>query len=205
MRIVGAILLVLIAGIIGLVLIFDPPPLRLQDETKFVLSVPAPTPPNAHDPLEMGLACNRKLEAFTGNLSGRPLITIFDWLRRQSGKASEPDYHLYGTKMNDTWAFKIDRATNTFCYQKPGSVEAGITDAYCGPKITDENADRIIGVENKPYDFVTAVLFNKKTLTLTMTQINVLEQLGASIEYFQCHDCAEATPRRRRKTAIVRL
>lgn len=89
--------------------------------------------------------------------------------------------------MNDTWAFKIDRATNTFCYQRPGSVESGITDAYCGPKITDENADRIIAVENKPYDFVTAVLFNKKTLTLTMTQINVLEQLGASIEYFQCH------------------
>jgi hypothetical protein len=189
-RIFGIIIGVLVAGIIALVLIFDPPPLRLRDETSFVLSVPIPTAPmspSVHDPLEMGLACNRKLEGATGSLSGRPVITIFDWLRQQSGTASERDYHLYGTKTNDSWAFKIDRPTNTVCYQTPRGVEAGLTDAYCGPKITDENANRIIAVENKPYDFVTAILFNKKTLALTMTQINVQEQLGASIEYFQCH------------------
>jgi hypothetical protein len=120
-------------------------------------------------------------------LTGRSQITFFDWLRHQSGKVPEPDYHLYGTKVNDTWAFKIDRATNTVCYLQSGSVEVGITDPYCGPKITYENADRIVAVDNKPYDFVGVVLFNKKNFTLTMTQVSVLEQLGASIEYFQCH------------------
>jgi hypothetical protein len=187
MLIVGTIITVLIVGIVGLILILDPPPLRLRDETKFVLSVPPPTPANTHDPLEMGIACKRKLESATGSLTGRPQITFFDWLRHQSGKVPEPDYHLHGSKMNDTWAFKIDRATNTVCYEQSGSVEVGITDPYCGPKITYENADRIIAVDNNPYDFVGVVLFNKKNLTLTMTQVNVLEQLGASIDYFQCH------------------
>jgi hypothetical protein len=186
-RIVGAIVLVLIVGIIGLILIFDPPPLRLQDDTKFVLSVLPPGPVSAHDPLEMGIACRRKLEGYTGSLTGRPQITLFDWLRRQNGKPPEPDYHFYGTKTNDTWAFKIDRATKTVCYQKPSDVEAGITNPYCGLAITFENADRIIAVDNRPFDGVSTALFNKKTFTLTMTGINVLEQLGANIEYFQCH------------------
>ena len=179
--------MLLFGGIVALVLIYDPPPLRLHDETSFVLSVPPPSPLSAHDTLDMGLACSRKLTTYTGNLSGRPIITVYDWLRKQNGKAPEPDYHLHGEKKTDTWAFKIDRATKAFCYQRPGNVEAGIPDPYCGPTITSETADRIIAVENKPFDFVTAILFNKKTLTLTMTQINVLEQLGASIEYFQCH------------------
>jgi hypothetical protein len=186
-RTVGTIIVVLIIGIIGLVLVLDPPPLRLQEETKFVLSVPAPKPASARDPLEMGIACDRKLEGYTGSLSGRPQITFFDWLKHQSGQPPEPDYHLYGVKMSDTWAFKIDRATKTLCYQKPRSVEVGITDPYCGPKITFENADRIIAIEDAHYDGVSTVLFNKRNFTLMMTQISVLEQLGASIEYFQCH------------------
>ena len=189
MRIVGTIIVVLIVGIIGLVLVLDPPPLRLQEETEFILSVPAPKPPSALDPLQMGIACDRKLEAYTGfNRWGRPQITFFDWLKRQSGIPPEPDYHLYGVKMSDTWTFKIDPAIRTVCYQK--SVEVGITDPYCGPKITFENEDRIIAVEDAHYgwdDAVSTILFSKRNFTLVMTQINNLEKLGASIKYFQCH------------------
>jgi hypothetical protein len=186
-RIVGGIVLSLAIGLVGLILIFDPPPLRLQDETEFVLSVPPPRPPSAHDPLEMGVACDRKLEGYTGSLTGRPQITFFDWLREQSGTPSPPDYHLRGVKMTDTWAFKIDRASKSVCYQKPGNVQAGITEPYCGLKITFENADRVIAIEDSHFDGVTTILFDKKIFTLTMTQINVLAQLGAGIEYFQCH------------------
>lgn len=181
-------MLMCIAGITGLILFFDPPPLQLHDEDKFVLSVPPPPKlVSVHEPLEAGIACKRKLEVYTGSMAGRPQITFFDWLRHQGGKPAEPDYHLYGTKTNDTWALKIDRAANAICYQKPGGVEAGIVDPYCGLKITFESPDRIIAVDNRPFDGISAALFDRKHLTLTMTGINVLEQLGADIEYFQCH------------------
>lgn len=186
-RVVGVTALVLVTGIIGLILFIDPPPFQLQDEVEFVLSVPPPRLVSVHDPLEAGIACNRKLEGYTGGLGGRPQITFFDWLRHQSGKPSEPDYHLHGSKMNDTWAFKIDRSMKAICYQKPRDVEAGITDPYCGLLITFESPDRIIAVDNRPYDGISTALFNRKNFTLTMTGINVLEQLGANIEYFQCH------------------
>jgi hypothetical protein len=186
-RIVGSFVLVLIVGIVGLILIFDPPPLRLQDETKFCFICPATEAGKRSRLARNGHCLRRKLEGYTGSLTGRPQITLFDWLRHQNGKQPEPDYHFYGTKTNDTWAFKIDRATKTVCYQKPSDVEAGITNPYCGLAITFENADRIIAVDDRPFDGVSTALLNKNTFTITMTGINVLEQLGANIEYFQCH------------------
>ncbi|MGC2336964.1 MAG: hypothetical protein WA625_14480 [Pseudolabrys sp.] len=188
LRIIGTTLVVLVVAIVGLILILDPPPLKLRDETGFVLSVPAPRPSGPHDSLEAGIACDHKLQTYSSSMYGRPIITVFDWLsQRVNGKVAEPDYHLYGTKPNDTWAFKVDRATKTVCFQTPSNVKAGVSDPYCGPKITFENVDRIVAVEDRPYDWITAVLFNKKNFALTMTQINVLEQLGASMQYFQCH------------------
>jgi hypothetical protein len=38
--------------------------------------------------------------------------------------------------------------------------------------------------EDAYFDGITTILFNKNNLTLTMTEINVLLQLGASIESF---------------------
>jgi hypothetical protein len=187
MQVVGLTALVLIAGLIALILFIDPPPLRLQDEAKFILSVPPPSLASVHNPLETGIACSRKLESYSSSLAGRPQITFFDWLRHQSGKIAEPDYHLSGSKPNDTWAFKVDRSAHAICYQKPSDIEAGITDPYCGLVITFESPERIIAVDNRPYDGISTALFNKKSFTLTMTGINVLEQLGADIEYFQCH------------------
>ena len=140
--------------VLCLILIFDPPPFRLWDEDKFVLSVkPPPTlDPNLARPIEDGLACKVKLDAFVGGrLLFRPVINFFDWLKRHSGAVPEKDYHLYGTKKDDAWAIKVDRATNKFCWLTANQQKAGITDAYCGPDIIREDATRIEALQDDKY------------------------------------------------------
>jgi len=152
---------------IGLILFFDPPPLRLREDDKFVLSVsPARKLDGQQHALESGLACKHKFESYSSSAFGRPVITLFDWLKRQDGKAAEQDVHLSGSKRNDTWALKVDRSTNTLCYQQPSSVEVGLPDAYCGPKIIHENANRLVALEDRDFEFVRAIYFDKKTYTL---------------------------------------
>jgi hypothetical protein len=94
--------------------------------------------------------------------------------------------HLFGSKKNDTWAIKIDRSTNTVCYQRPNYVEAGMTDAYCGPKIIHENANRLVALEDRDFEVIRAIYFDKKTYTLMMTELGEMHD-GASIEYFECY------------------
>jgi hypothetical protein len=148
LRALGIVVAVLVLGIVCLILIADPPPLRLRDNEKVMLSVlPPPKLDGLQHPIETGLACKRKIESYTSANYGRPQITIFDWLRHQRGEPSEQDVHLYGSKPNDTWAIKLDRATKMFCYLQPSLVEAGVTDPYCGPKIIHEDANRIVAVE----------------------------------------------------------
>ena len=54
--------------------------------------------------------------------------------------------HLLSGKPDETWAIKVDRSTNMVCYQQPGHVRAGLTDAYCGPKIIHENAIQLVAI-----------------------------------------------------------
>ena len=94
---------------------------------------------------------------------GRPVINFFDWLKRQSGAVPEKDYHLYGTKKDDAWAIKVDRATNKFCWSKAGDAAVGITDPYCGPDIIREDETRIEALQANKYGTVIAVSFDKKS------------------------------------------
>jgi hypothetical protein len=186
-RILAKTAVVLIIAVVCMILVFDPPPLQLRDGDKFTLSVPPPPVFNgARDPIEAGLACKRKLESVTSSLFGRPEITFFDWLKRQQGRVPDRDFHLYGSKPNDTWAVKVDRATNSFCYQSPSSVEAGLTDPYCGPKIIHESDNRIVALEDRDYVVVRVIFFDKKKYTFTMTDLDETHS-GGSIEYLEYH------------------
>jgi hypothetical protein len=118
LRYLGIALAIIILAVIALILWIDPPPFRLQEADEFVLSIPTFSPPGPHDPIETGLACTLKLDGGVSKYGGRPTLTIFDWIKKQYGKPPEKDIHLYGTKLNDAWAIKVDRATKSFCFQK---------------------------------------------------------------------------------------
>ncbi len=139
--------------------------MRLWDPEKVAFSVPpAPKLDGLQHPIDdEGIACHRRLSAYTSSstFAGRPEITVFDWLRTQTGKLPEPDVHLVGRKRNDTWAVKVDRATNTLCYHKPDYVEAGMISPYCGPKIIHENEEYLAAVDDRP-GAVNAAYFDKK-------------------------------------------
>ena len=188
MRVVVRALIIVVVFILGGILIFDPPPLRLRDVDEVALSVPpARKLDGLRHPIETGLACNRKLESYTSSAFGRPEITVFDWLRRNKGEPPELDVHLEARKRNDTWAVKVDRATNTICYQEPSYVQAGMADAYCGPKIIHEDANRIVAFEDRDFFVVKSVFFDKKTYKLLMTDISEISDTGAWIGYFECY------------------
>jgi hypothetical protein len=128
-----------------------------------VLSVPpAPKLDGLQHPIETGLACKHKLESYSSSAFGRPVITVFDWLKRQNGRAAERDVHLVGSKETDSWAIKVDRPTNTVCYLKPNYVQAGMADPYCGPKIIHEDANRLVALEDRDYTVVRAIFLIKK-------------------------------------------
>jgi hypothetical protein len=179
--------MLLVLAVVGSILVFDPPPLRLREQNEFVLSVTPPASSGARHPIEAGLACDHKLEGHVSGLLGRPQITFFDWLKRQSGNPSERDYHLSGRKPNDTWAVKVDRATNSFCYQTRSLIGAGLTDPHCGPKIIDENASRIVAAEQHVYDLISAMVFDKKAYTLTFTGLSIAFPGVATVAYLECH------------------
>jgi hypothetical protein len=188
-RIIGAVLAILVLIVLCLILIIDPPPFRLWDQDKFVLSVEAPPAldPNLARPIEDGLACKVKLDAYMSGRFGRPVINFFDWLKRQSGAVPEKDYHLYGTKKDDAWAIKVDHATNKFCWLQAGDAASGITDAYCGPDIIREDATRIEALQHGKYGVVVAVFFDKKAHTATIARLAMEPPASASIEYLECH------------------
>jgi hypothetical protein len=188
LRVAGTILAILVFAIVSLILINDPPPLRLWDPEEVALSVPpAPKLDNLRHPIDEGIACHRRLSAYTSStFLWRREITVSDWLRTQTGKLPAPDIHLVARKRDDTWAVKIDRATNTLCYQKPDYVEAGMIVPYCGPKIIHENELYLAAVEDNR-GAVNAVYFNKKTYTLTMTGVATFGVAEAGIEYFDCY------------------
>ena len=128
-----------------------------------MLSVPpAPKLDGLQHPIETGLACKHKLESYSSSAFGRPVITVFDWLKRQNGRAAERDVHLVGSKETDSWAIKVDRPTNTVCYLKPNYVQAGMADPYCGPKIIHEDANRLVALEDRDYTVVRAIFLIKK-------------------------------------------
>jgi hypothetical protein len=189
LRVLGAIVAALIVVAIGLIMFFDPPPLRLRDDDKVVVSVPpARKLDGLQHRLEEGVACKLKLESYSSSMFGRPMITFFDWLKHsQAGHAPEPDVHVYGSKPDDTWAIKVDRSTNTVCYHRPSDVKAGIPDAYCGPKIIHENANRLVAIEDRDFEVVRAIYFDKKTYTLMMTELGEVFAGSASMEYFECY------------------
>jgi len=185
LRVLGVIVAALVLAIVSLIFIFDPPPLWLRGPDKVALSVPpAPKLDGLQHPIDQGIACHQRLAAYTSSAFGRPEITIFDWLRRNQGKLAERDVHLTAEKTTETWAVKVDRATNTLCYQKPSYVQAGMTDPYCGPKIIRENDKYLVALEDHN---LTAAYFDKKTYTLTMTGLSDFEGAAASIEYFDCY------------------
>jgi hypothetical protein len=189
-RIIGAVLAILVLAALSLILIHDSPPLRLWDEDKFVLSVkPPPTlDRNLTRSIEGGLTCKIKLDALASGRFGRPVINFFDWLKHQSGAAPEKDYHLYGTKSDETLAIKVDRATNKFCWLRANQVKAGITDAYCGPDIIREDATGIEALQDDKYSAAIAVFFDKRTYTMTVASLNWLgPPASAAIQYLECH------------------
>ena len=173
-RIIGAVLAILVLIVLCLILIFDPPPFRLWDQDKFVLSVEAPPArdPNLAGSIERGLACKLKLDAYMSGRFGRPVINFFDWLKHLKQGVPEKDYHLYGTKKDDAWAIKVDRATNKFCWLTANQQKAGITDAYCGPGIIREDATRIEALQDDKYSAAIAVFFDKTTYTMTMASLD---------------------------------
>jgi hypothetical protein len=110
LRVLAVIVAALVLTAIALILIFDPPPLRLRDPDRVALSVPpAPKLDSLQHPIDQGIACHRRLAAYTGSAFGRPEITIFDWWRSRTSKPSEPDVHLTAQQTSDTWAVKVDR------------------------------------------------------------------------------------------------
>ncbi len=188
LRWLGILVGVLLLVVVGIVMKVDPPPLRLRDEEKAVLSIPPPPKPDGlQHSIENGLSCKHKLQSYTSSVYGRPQITFFDWLRHSKGEPAEPDVHLLATKPNETWAIKVDRSTNTVCYQQPAHLTGGLTDAYCGPKIIHENANRLVAIEDRDFDVVRAIFFDKKKYTLMMTELDESNNNGAAIEYFECY------------------
>jgi hypothetical protein len=188
-RVLGANVVILVLAVLSGILILDPPPFRLRDEDNFILSVKPPTfDRNLAGSIERGLACKRTLQTEASGAFGWPMITLSDWLKRQSGAVPEPDYHLYGTKPNDTWAIKIDRATNKFCWLRAKDAEAGITDAYCGPSIVREDATRIEALQDGKLGAVIALFFDKTTYTATIASLDWLTApASAAITYLECH------------------
>ena len=186
-KVLGTIIAMLILAVIGLIVVFDPPPFQLQEASEFVLSVPPPTPSSIHDTIETGLACKLKLEGGMNSIGGRAIITIFDWLKKQSGEPQGRDFHLYGGKRNDGWAIKVDRATKTFCFQKAKNVEAGFTDAYCGPKIIHEDTNCIVAIEDNDFSWITTVIFDKQKYTVRIAQLAEGDSTSTSIQYLECH------------------
>lgn len=185
-RVVGVIVGIPVLAVLCLILIFDPPPLRLQDEDKFVLSVNPPLPLNLKlaGPIEDGLACKRRLQSDMNGNFGRPVITFFDWLKRQSQGVPEKDYHLSGSKPNDVWAIRLDRATKKICWLMASQIKAGITDAYCGPSIIHEDAKRIYAFDEFNY---VAVAFDKTTYTLIFSGLSpFMSPPMATITYLEC-------------------
>ena len=146
-RIIGAVLAILVLIVLCLILMIDPPPLRLWDEDKFVLSVEAPPAldPNLSGSIERGLACKLKLHADMSGRFGRPVINFFDWLKHLKQGVPQKAYNLYGTKEDRSWAIKVDRTTNKLCWSKAGDAAVGITDPYCGP-----DSCGIIGADARP-------------------------------------------------------
>jgi hypothetical protein len=188
LRWLGILVGVLLLVVVGIVMKVDPPPLRLRDEEKAVLSIPPPSKLDGlQHPIENGLSCKHKLQSYTSSVYGRPQITFFDWLKHSKGEPPEPDVHLFASKPNETWAIKVDRSTNTVCYQQPAHGTAGLTDPYCGPKIIHENANRLVAIEDRDFDVVRAIFFDKKKYTLMMTELDESNNNGAAIEYFECY------------------
>lgn len=171
--VVGLLVLVVVIG----VLIHDPPPLRLRLDDEAVIAVPIEaTPRTLGGSIESGLSCKRKLEAYMSDAFWRPKTTIFDWLKEQNGELPEQDMHLVASKPNETWAIRVDRKTNTFCSYTARDVELGMTDPYCGPKITHETADRIVAVEDELN--INVINFFKKKYTAIISNIDAA---GATI------------------------
>jgi hypothetical protein len=185
-RVFGIIGVMLVLAVIGSILAFDPPPFRLQDDHEFVLSVTPPAPlGKTLRPIEDGLACKQKLVAYTSGLFGRPVITVFDWLKRQSGALPDQDYHLSASKPNAIWAIRIDRAANKFCWFREGDAKVGLTDAYCGPTIVRESATVIEAIEQGVN--WNSIAFDKTTYTLMMIGLESYRRPPvASISYFEC-------------------
>jgi hypothetical protein len=187
-RWVGIPIGVLALIVVGIVMKVDPPPLRLRDVEKAALSVsPAPKLDGLQHTIENGLTCKHKLQSYTSSVYGRPQITFFDWLRHSRGEPAEPDVHLLAGKPDETWTVKVDRAAGAICYQQPGYARAGLTEAYCGPKIVHENANQLIAIEDRAFDIVRAIYFDKKKYTLMMTELDESNNTGASIQYFECY------------------
>jgi hypothetical protein len=188
LRALGILLGVLLLLIVGIIIKVDPPPLRLRDADKALLSVePPPKLDGLQHSIENGLTCKHKLQSYTSSVYGRPQITFFDWLRHSKGEPAEPDVHLLAGKPDETWAIKVDRSTNMVCYQQPGHARAGLTDAYCGPKIIHENANQLVAIEDRAFDIVRAIYFDKRKYTLMMTELDESNNTGASIQYFECY------------------
>jgi hypothetical protein len=121
----------------GLVLITDPLPLRISDPDEVALSVPPPPKLDGlQHSIDVGVACHWKLGGYTSSFGGRPIITVVDWFKHSTvdyAAHPESDVHLLAAKgTKASWAFRLDRAANTLCYQQPNLVGAGVTDAYCG-------------------------------------------------------------------------
>ena len=136
-------------------------------------------------PIEDGLACKEKLAAYTSGLLGRPVITVFDWLKHQSGKVPDKDYHLWAGKSNGTRAIKVDRAANKFCWFREGDAKVGLTDAYCGPTIVQESASLIEGRENGLN--WNSVVFDKTTYTMMIVGLDRHRRPPVAwISYFEC-------------------
>ena len=189
-RIIGAVLAILVLIVLCLILIIDPPPLRLWDEDKFVLSVEAPPAldPNLAGSIERGLACKLKLHADMSGRFGRPVINFFDWLKHLKQGVPQKAYNLYGTKEDRSWAIKVDRTTNKLCRSKAGDAAVGITDPYCGPDIIREDATRIEALQANKYGTVIAVSFDKTSYTATIANLDwSVPPATAWIEYLECH------------------
>ncbi len=189
-RIIGAVLAILVLIVLCLILIIDPPPFRLWDQDKFVLSVEAPPAldPNLAGSIERGLACKLKLHADMSGRFGRPVINFFDWLKHLKQGVPQRAYNLYGTKEDRSWAIKVDRTTNKLCWSKAGDAAVGITDPYCGPDIIREDATRIEALQANKYGTVIAVSFDKKSYTATIANLDwSVPPATAWIEYLECH------------------
>jgi hypothetical protein len=184
LRWVGILVGVLLLIVVGIIAKVNPPPLRFRDVDNAALSVPPPPKLDGlQHSIENGLSCKHKLESYTSSVYGRPKITFFDWLKN----TTEPDVHMYALKPSDAWSFKVDRPTNMICYQQPGNVAAGISDPYCGAKIVHENANRLVAIEDRDFDIVRVIYFDKKKYTLMMTELDESNNTGASIQYFECY------------------